>query len=134
MYVDQTHVSRFWLSVRALLAFVVMLLSLANNTANAGCTSSDVIKLNDLGLSPTVIDEICNLGGDRYKVRYNKNGAVLKSIGGNVTIYLGKSCDAQSPQFGRGSWGISGNRLHVNTGWKKFNFSASDIRIRGCRY
>jgi hypothetical protein len=38
-----------------------------------------------------------------FSVSYNGSGAKLSSP--KVTIYLGLRCDAQSPQYGNGSWG-----------------------------
>ncbi len=40
--------------------------------------------------------------GTRFRVVYNKHGAILKSK--SFTIYLGKSCDTSSPEFGTGTW------------------------------
>ncbi|PRZ48000.1 hypothetical protein [Tritonibacter scottomollicae] len=42
-------------------------------------------------------------GRSEFSVVRNNNGAVLRSSG--VTLYLGKDCDAYSPQFGQGLWG-----------------------------
>lgn len=42
-------------------------------------------------------------GTMRYSAEINDSGAILKS--GDTTLYLGKDCDAYSPQFGQGSWG-----------------------------
>lgn len=41
--------------------------------------------------------------GVTYTAVINKHGAALKSK--RDTIYLGLSCDANSPQYGIGSWG-----------------------------
>jgi hypothetical protein len=41
--------------------------------------------------------------GYEYKVTTNASGATLTSK--TTVIYLGKSCDAKSPQHGRGTWG-----------------------------
>ncbi|MCG7626494.1 hypothetical protein MHM88_01650 [Epibacterium sp. MM17-32] len=41
-------------------------------------------------------------GRHEYSVEKNKNGAILRSAG--VTLYLGKDCDAYSPEFGQGRW------------------------------
>lgn len=40
--------------------------------------------------------------GTRFRVVYNKHGAILKS--NSFTIYLGKSCDVSSAEFGVGRW------------------------------
>lgn len=42
-------------------------------------------------------------GRHEYSVERNQNGAVLRSP--NATLYLGKDCDAYSPEYGRGRWG-----------------------------
>lgn len=41
--------------------------------------------------------------GIAYSSTRNKDGVVLSSR--DVTIYLGNSCDAFSPQYGKGKWG-----------------------------
>lgn len=113
---------------------LAVLFMLAGNLARAGCNASEVIVLNNLGLSPGVIDEICRRSGDRYKVRYNRHGAVVTFIESGRVIYLGKDCDVASKTWGNGRWFKSGDSILVYAGRKKFVFSADDILMRGCSY
>lgn len=41
--------------------------------------------------------------GTVYALQINNHGARLNSS--RDTLYLGRDCDASSPQYGRGSWG-----------------------------
>lgn len=41
--------------------------------------------------------------GNEYTASINQHGAVLRSD--RIAIYLGRTCDAYSPQYGTGSWG-----------------------------
>ena len=47
--------------------------------------------------------------GATWRAAQNRHGAVLR--GDDIVIYLGRSCDAVSPQLGRGRWGWA------NGGW-----------------
>lgn len=40
--------------------------------------------------------------GTEFETKFNKHGAVLKSK--SSTLYLGKNCDASSPEYGNGEW------------------------------
>ena len=46
-----------------------------------------------------------------FMVTYNASGARLQSP--RVTIFLGVQCDAQSPQYGNGSWGWANGGTRV---------------------
>ena len=47
-----------------------------------------------------------------FVVTYNTSGAKLQSP--RVTVYLGVQCDAQSPQYGNGSWGWANGGTRVS--------------------
>ena len=58
--------------------------------------------------------------GTEYNVDKNRHGAVLKSK--QATLYLGKDCDAFSPQYGKGSWKWANTDTWVNLEKKEFKF------------
>lgn len=71
-------------------------------------------------------------GGTLYQVEINKHGAKLESA--SDTLYLGRDCDALSPQYGRGkwSWANGGFRVQFVNG-KTFGFPRIDPPISECR-
>lgn len=58
--------------------------------------------------------------GVEYLATENEHGITLKS--GGAVIYLGKSCDAFSPQHGEGKWGWQRNGLIVRLKTVKIEF------------
>jgi hypothetical protein len=46
-----------------------------------------------------------------FAVTYNRSGAKLTAPG--VVVFLGHLCDAQSPQYGNGSWGWANGGTRV---------------------
>jgi len=67
--------------------------------------------------------------GTNFRVTYNKHGAILKSK--SFTIFLGKSCDVTSPQFGNGIWKDGrhmGFSIQFNN--KEIVFPRQQIRIK----
>ena len=55
-----------------------------------------------------------------YKSSSNKHGVILKSA--RTTIYLGKSCDAFSAQYGWGTWGWANGGVRVEMKKKIIGF------------
>ena len=62
--------------------------------------------------------------GVEYIMTKNKNGVVLKSR--IATIYLGKNCDAYSPQYGKGTWGWANGGVIVELEKKRIGFPRQD--------
>ncbi len=57
-----------------------------------------------------------------WQFQRNPKGAILSSSSRAATIYIGKSCDATSPQYGNGSWEYSNAGWRVSVGDKTFAF------------
>jgi hypothetical protein len=57
-----------------------------------------------------------------WKFVSNANGVVMTSASRNATIFLGKDCDAMSPQYGSGVWSHSNGGWGVKVGSEQFNF------------
>jgi hypothetical protein len=75
-------------------------------------------------------------GGKGWTLRENRHGAVLRRRG--TEIYLGRACDARSPQLGRGRWGwanggflITFPRRHI--GFPRQDPPISDLTDSQCR-
>ena len=64
-------------------------------------------------------------GRNHYRVALNGHGAVLRSR--RTTIYLGRSCDAWSPQFGRGRWDWVNGGVLVQFRHRRIGFARQDI-------
>ena len=64
-------------------------------------------------------------------VTYNDDGAVLKSVSGNV-IYAGNSCDSFSKKFGGGKWGYANDGMLITLGDKVVSFPNQKSNIEGC--
>ena len=52
----------------------------------------------------------------------NTNGVVMTSASRDATIYLGKDCDAMSPQYGNGAWTYSNAGWALKVGAEQLNF------------
>lgn len=65
---------------------------------------------------------ISSQGGNDWQYTSNENGVVMTSQGRGVTIYLGRSCNAVSPQYGDGKWEWSNGGWMVTVGDKQFGF------------
>ncbi|HEY0117033.1 MAG TPA: hypothetical protein VGB54_15080 [Allosphingosinicella sp.] len=64
--------------------------------------------------------------GQVWRASFNANGAVLRLRG--ATIYLGRGCDAYSPQYGRGRWEwANGGFLVVFRGGRRVGFPRQEI-------
>jgi hypothetical protein len=66
---------------------------------------------------------------DDWKFTPNKNGMVMTSMRKNATIYLGRSCDANSPQYGKGKWEWANAGWSVTVGDKTFRFPRAEPPI-----
>ena len=58
--------------------------------------------------------------GGKALARANADGLALKSD--NATIFIGVSCDAFSPQYGKASWEWRAGRLTVDFGNRQVAF------------
>lgn len=65
-------------------------------------------------------------GGD-YSLSKNDSGAVLKSP--DATLYLGKNCDASSPQYGKGHWEWANGGFFVDLERKRIGFTRQEIDV-----
>lgn len=59
-----------------------------------------------------------------YKVSQNKHGVVLKSPA--LTLYLGKTCDADSSKYGKGKWSWANGGVSVTLKQKTIGFPRQD--------
>ncbi|MGB5964153.1 MAG: hypothetical protein WBG65_01335 [Sulfurimonadaceae bacterium] len=67
---------------------------------------------------------------NKYEINFNEHGAILKSK--SQTIYLGKSCDAYSKQYGNGQWGFYEDNNTVWLGFKgEHQYTIDDIDLTG---
>ena len=57
-----------------------------------------------------------------WKLALNENGAIITSQALGTTVYLGKSCDAQSPQYGTGHWQWNDAGWEVDVGNQRLAF------------
>jgi hypothetical protein len=62
--------------------------------------------------------------GTLYTMTKNRNGIVLKS--NKAILYLGKNCDAYSPQYGKGTWGWANGGVLVGLEKKTIGFPRQD--------
>ena len=72
--------------------------------------------------------------GNEYEFTTNADGAILKSSA--TTLYLRKSCDANSPQYGKGTWGWANGGFSVEFKTTRIGFPRQEIEIDndgGCR-
>jgi len=79
---------------------------------------------------------ITSSNGITFQVKYNEHGAVLNSTNNseNLTLYLGRSCDAYSKRFGEGSWSWANGGTVVDFSSKNFGFPRQGIlNIQKCR-
>lgn len=65
------------------------------------------------------------IDGVTYALAVNESGAVLTSADGR-TIYLGRSCDVQSDQFGRGRWEWSNAGFAIRFNGQDITFPRMD--------
>ena len=63
----------------------------------------------------------------KYLITYNKYGAKLTTRG--TTIYLGKTCDAQSKKHGKGTW--KGTRVGIELKLKNQEIFIENSHIKG---
>ncbi|WP_446008492.1 hypothetical protein [Candidatus Electrothrix sp.] len=76
------------------------------------------------GLAASSFAAYVDGSGIEYTTTKNEHGVIFKA--NNVTLYLGKSCDAYSPQFGRGSWAWANGGVMVKLEKKEIGFPHQD--------
>ncbi len=69
--------------------------------------------------------------GVTYSSSLNDDGAVLKSE--SAKLYLGKSCDAYSPQFGKGTWGWANGGVAVELNGRRIGFPRQESPFEDLR-
>jgi hypothetical protein len=67
--------------------------------------------------------------GAGWTVRENRHGAVMRR--GRLQIFLGRSCDARSSQFGRGHWGWANGGVLITFPRRRIGFPRADPPISG---
>jgi hypothetical protein len=88
----------------------------------APLTDHGLAPLSDHGLAPIIRsrsgsnvavndNRSTDLPRTSFAVTYNRSGAKLTAPG--VVVFLGHLCDAQSPQYGNGSWGWANGGTRV---------------------
>ncbi|HTU12473.1 MAG TPA: hypothetical protein VMG08_16400 [Allosphingosinicella sp.] len=70
-------------------------------------------------------------GGGSWRAEENAHGAVLRR--GGATLYLGRSCDAWSPRWGRGRWGYANGGWLVAFPGRRIGFPRQEPPVRGTR-
>lgn len=65
--------------------------------------------------------------GVKFSATYNENGAILKSK--RSTIYMGKNCDASSPEHGTGTWNWGSKGFKIDFTGKSIGFPKQKIDI-----
>lgn len=71
-------------------------------------------------IAPQSVDATQDI--EDWQFVHNANGVVMASTRRNAVIYLGKSCDAMSPQYGNGTWSYGNAGWGVKVGGEQFNF------------
>lgn len=79
----------------------------------------------------TEINKLKNSDGIIYVVIYNDDGAILNNSKGE-RIYIGKSCDTFSKDFGGGKWGYANDGIVITLGDKVISFPNQKMKIKGC--
>lgn len=78
------------------------------------------IVLSSFLLASTLTYALTDSNNNQYSVSKSSAGVILESR--NAVIYLGKSCDAKSPQFGRGTWGWANGGVVIQFVDKQIGF------------
>lgn len=79
-----------------------------------------------VSVSSSLVLIASSLYGDTWSSEQNEHGFVLKSS--NKTLYLGKDCDAISPQYGNGEWYWNGSDgVSVILDKKDFSFNTGSL-------
>lgn len=76
------------------------------------------------GLAASSFAAYVDGSGIEYTMTKNEHGVILKS--NKATLYLGKSCDAYSPQFGKGTWAWANGGVMVDLKKNKIGFPRQD--------
>lgn len=61
----------------------------------------------------------------------NRDGAVLRR--GRTVVYLGRSCDAFSPQYGRGRWGAANGGVLIVFARRRIGFPRQGPPVTNAR-
>jgi hypothetical protein len=78
-----------------------------------------------MSAAPAGAQDVLFDGREEYRVTLNGNGAVLRSR--HLTIYLGRACDARSPQLGRGRWEWANGGILVRFRNRAIGFARQEI-------
>ena len=78
-----------------------------------------------ISISTSIVLLTSSLYSDSWSSTQNEHGFILKTD--DTTLYLGKSCDAISPQYGRGEWYWKDNDVIVSLSKKDFSFNSGSL-------
>jgi hypothetical protein len=62
--------------------------------------------------------------GAGWTLLENRHGAVMRR--GRIHVYLGRACDARSPQLGRGRWGWANGGVLITFQRRRIGFPRAD--------
>ncbi|MGB4812074.1 MAG: hypothetical protein WBP13_06290 [Methylophilaceae bacterium] len=91
--------------------------------SNNNISSKDVSS----SLTPLTTVDYIDSRGNQYTSAANANGVILKSS--DIMIYLGKSCDASSPKYGKGTWSWANGGFVVEFNNASIGFPRQEIKI-----
>ena len=85
-----------------------------------------------ISISTSIVLLTSSLYSDSWSSTQNEHGFILKTD--DTTLYLGKSCDAISPQYGKGEWYWKDGDVIVSLSKKDFSFNSGSLYEDGrCR-
>ena len=78
-----------------------------------------------ISIGTSIVLLTSSLYSDSWSSTQNQHGFILKSD--DTTLYLGKSCDATSPQYGTGEWYWKNDEIKVKLSNKNFSFNSGSL-------
>ena len=78
-----------------------------------------------ISIGTSIVLLTSSLYSDSWSSTQNQHGFILKSD--DTTLYLGKSCDATSPQYGTGEWYWSDSEIIVSLSNKDISFNSGSL-------
>lgn len=114
-------VIRIFYSIFGIVAFIVVAVFLYNDIVKNPNHSIH----NKSHIETSNQNKYTSDDGAYYKYDLNYNGAILTAS--DHTIYIGKDCDAYSPQYGSGTWSWNSSGFYLKIGNYSFYFSNQKI-------
>jgi hypothetical protein len=78
-----------------------------------------------ISIGTSIVLLTSSLYSNSWSSTQNEHGFILKSD--DTTLYLGKSCDATSPQYGTGEWYWKDNEIIVSLSKKDISFNSGSL-------